>query len=157
MPYGEKLKTIKKDRGLTNVAIHKMCNVPLATVTRLFDEKNLSGNFETFVSIARGLNISLDELAGLKPPSVSVEEVHNSYSEILTKKDALIAEKDSIIVEKDNEITEKDKIIQLLKDGYQREHKGKNRLTSVLAIVAILVLIVFAIDVLNGHIGHIRY
>ena len=150
MPYGEKLKTIKKDRGLTNVAIHKMCNVPLATVTRLFDEKNLSGNFETFVSIARGLNISLDELAGLKPPSVSVEEVHNSYSEILAKKDALIAEKDSIIAEKDN-------IIQVLKDGYQREHKGKNRLTSVLAIVTILVLIVFAIDVLNGHIGHIRY
>ena len=150
MPYGEKLKTIKKDRGLTNVAIHKMCNVPLATVTRLFDEKNLSGNFETFVSIARGLNISLDELAGLKPPSVSVEEVHNSYSEISAKKDALIAEKDSIIAEKDN-------IIQVLKDGYQREHKGKNRLTSVLAIVTILVLIVFAIDVLNGHIGHIRY
>ena len=150
MPYGEKLKTIKKDRGLTNSEIHKMCNVPLATVTRLFDEKNLSGNFETFVSIARGLNISLDELAGLKPTTVSIEEVHKSYSEILAKKDALIAEKD-------NEITEKDKIIQVLKDACQREHKGKNRLTSVLAIVAILVLIIFAIDVLNGHIGHIQY
>lgn len=143
MPYGEKLKLIKKDRGLTNSAISKLCNVPLATVTRLFDEKNLSGNFETFVAIAKGLGISLDELAGLKPADTSVEEIHKSYSEQLAKKDVLLAEKD--------------KTIQSLTDAYRNEHRGKNRLTWVLSIIAILVLIVFAIDVLNGHIGHIRY
>lgn len=150
MPYGEKLKSIKKDRKLTNSQIHKMCDVPLATVNRLFDEKNLSGNFETFVSIARGLGISLDELAGLKPADTSVEEIHKSYSELL-------AEKDNLIAKKDNDIAEKDKIIQVLKEGYHREHMGKNRLTCVLVIVLVIVLIIFAIDVSNGHIGHIRY
>lgn len=150
MPYGEKLKLIKKERGLTNSAIHKMCNVPLATVTRLFDEKNLSGNFETFVSIARGLGISLDEIAGLKPVDTSVEEIHKSYSKLL-------AEKDDLIAKKDNEIAEKDKMIKSLEVGYQRELKGKNILTGVLVIIALFVLVVFAIDVLNGHIGHIRY
>ena len=150
MPYGEKLKLIKKDRGLTNSAIHKMCNVPLATVTRLFDEKNLSGNFETFVAIAKGLNISLDELAGLKPVSASVEETHRTYSEQLAKKDILLAEKDNVIANQD-------KIIKSLSDAYHNEHRGKNRLTWVLSIIAIIVLIILGVDVLNGHILHIRY
>ena len=150
MPYGEKLKLIKKDRGLTNSAIHKMCDVPLATVTRLFDEKNLSGNFETFVAIAKGLNISLDELAGLKPSDASVGEIHKTYSEQLAKKDALL-------VEKNNVIANQDKIIQSLSDAYRNEHRGKNRLTWVLATIAILLLIFFGVDILNGHILHIRY
>ena len=69
MPYGEKLKLIKTERHLTNLQISTMCDVPLATVTRIFDEKNPGGNFETYVAIARGLGISLDELIGLKQPN----------------------------------------------------------------------------------------
>ena len=69
MPYGEKLKTIKREKNLTNAEIHKVCNVPLATVTRVFDEGSQGGNFETYVSLARGLGFSLDELAGLKQPN----------------------------------------------------------------------------------------
>ena len=61
MPYGEKLKTIKREKNLTNAEIHKVCNVPLATVTRIFDECSQGGNFETYVSLARGLGFSLDE------------------------------------------------------------------------------------------------
>ena len=92
MPYGEKLKTIKKEKNLTNAEIHRVCNVPLATVTRVFDEGSQGGNFETYVSLARGLGFSLDELAGLKQPddqplASPIIETFNSYSEILKEKD----------------------------------------------------------------------
>ena len=97
MPYGEKLRIIKKDKKLTNVEIHKICSVPLATVTRMFDEGTQGGNFETFVSLARGLGFSLDELAGLKQPNEQplaspIIETFNSYSEILREKDERIQE-----------------------------------------------------------------
>ena len=92
MPYGEKLKTIKKEKKLTNAEIHKVCNVPLATVTRIFEEGSQGGNFETYVSLARGLGFSLDELAGLKQPNESpltspIIETFNSYAEILKEQE----------------------------------------------------------------------
>lgn len=151
MPYGEKLKLIKKDRGLTNSAISKMCNVSLATVTRLFDEKNLSGNFETFVALAKGLGFSLDELAGLKPPDKSAEDIHKSYAEILAKKDALIAEKDKTISEKDNTIAKQDATIQDLKDSHHRERNEKYKLSGMFAIFAVVLLVVLALDLMHGH------
>ena len=148
MPYGEKLKSIKNERHLTNAEIHKICDVPLATVTRLFDEKNLSGNFETFVSIARGLGISLDELAGLKQqdeaplPSPIVETI-NSYSELLKEKDERIAE-----LKEQNAALEKEK---------QAVRREKHRLASVLIGLVGVLVVGLLIYLLNGHIGHFRY
>lgn len=144
MPYGEKLNSIKEERKLTNAKISEICKVSLSTVTRVFDEKNLSGNFETFVSLARGLNFSLDELAGLKPPSTSVS------AELLKEKDERIREKD-------------EEIKSLIEDKIAiRKEKNKAVCISVavtLALVGIVAAfaILFIVDLLNGHIGHIRY
>ena len=124
MPYGEKLKSIKTERHLTNAEISKICNVSLPTVTRVFDEKNLSGNFETFVSIARGLGISLDELAGLKQPDEQpiaspIVETINSYGELLKEKDKQISE---------------------LKEDVNRERRDRYRITTVLIILVCFML-----------------
>ena len=148
MPYGEKLKSIKKERHLTNAEISKICNVPIATVTRLFDEKNLSGNFETFVAIARGLGISLDELAGLKQPDETplpspVIETINSYSELLKEKDERISE-----LKSQNESLEKEK---------KTIRREKHRIASVLFGLVGVLAVGLLIDLLNGHIGHFRY
>ena len=148
MPYGEKLKSIKNERHLTNAEIHKICDVPLATVTRLFDEKNLSGNFETFVSIARGLGISLDELAGLKQPGEEplpspVRETINSYSELLAEKDERIAE-----------LKTQNKALEKEKHDVRRE---KHRITSALIGLVCILVVGLLIDLFNGHVGNIRY
>ena len=145
MPYGEKLNLIKEERKLTNAKISKMCDVSLSTVTRVFDEKNLSGNFETFVSLAKGLNFSLDELAGLKPPaspSISAE----------------------LLKEKDERLKEKDEIIKALTEDKIAIRNEKNKaigitvaVTLALGSIVIGFAILFIIDLLNGHIGHIRY
>ena len=153
MPYGEKLKLIKKNRGLTNKAIHELCEVPLSTVTRMFDDETLSGNFETFVSLAKGLNFSLDELAGLKQPDKSSDDL----TQLLKEKDVKI-----------EQLTEQ---IKNLHDDYKTLREDNNSLRKdnqslrrgkfiIIGILVVLVTALFAYiiyDLLNGHLGVIRY
>lgn len=151
MHYGEKLKSIKAEKHLTNAEIAKICNVPLPTVTRVFDEKTLSGNFETFVSIARGLGLSLDELAGLKHPddqpiSSPILETFNSYSELLKEKDERIKEKDIAIGEliSDKNIIRKEKYKLI-------------GITLALGFIVAAMAILLIVDILNGHFGYFIY
>ena len=148
MPYGEKLKTIKKDKNLTNAEIHKICNVPLATVTRVFDEESQGGNFETYVSLARGLGFSLDELAGLKQPNEQplaspIIETFNSYSEILKEKDERI-----------RELKEQNAALENEKSHIRHE---KRKITSALLGLVLILVVGLLIDLFNGHIGNFRY
>ena len=104
MPYVEKLKMIKEEKDLPNVEIAKLSNLPLATITRIFNGSTLNPTFETIVQIAIALGVSLDEIAGLKqadePPIASpIESTLVSYSELLKEKDDRI-----IIIDKENVI-----------------------------------------------------
>ena len=148
MPYGEKLKSIKKEKRLTNAEIHKLCNVPLATVTRVFDETSQGANFETYALLARGLGFSLDELAGLKQPDETplpspVVETINSYSELLKEKDERITE-----LKAQNAALEKEK---------QIVRREKHKIASVLIALVGILVVGLLVDLLNGHIGHFRY
>lgn len=155
MPYGEKLKTIKKDKKLTNVEIHKICNVPLATVTRIFDDESQGGNFETYVSLARGLGFSLDEIAGLKQPNEQpftspVIETLNSYSEILKEKDERIRE----LKEQNARLEKAINTIETEKHDIRTE---KRKITSALLGLVFILVSGLIIDLFNGHIGNFRY
>lgn len=166
MPYGEKLKTIKKNKNLTNAEIHKVCNVPLATVTRIFDEESQGGNFETYVSLARGLGFSLDEIAGLKQPneqplSSPIIETFNSYSEILKEKDERIQElkeQNAKLQNTFNELKESsNKTIAVLEKEKSDIRTEKRKITSALLCLVLILVIGLLIDLLNGHIGNFRY
>ena len=134
MPYVEKLKMIKDEKGLTNAEIATLSNIPLATITRVFNERTLNPTFETIVRIAIGMGISLDELVGLKQPDESpiaspIESTINSYVELLK--------------EKDNRI---------------KELKNEKRTFIVILIFFVTFLMVLlSIDMLNGHFGHFQY
>ena len=151
MPYGEKLKLIKTEKHLTNNQIKDMCDLPLATVTRLFDEKNMSGNFETFVAIAKGLNISLDELAGLKPPA------KHPSSELLAEKDALIEKllEDNKTLREDNKTLREDN--SGLRDDNKTLRREKFKIAGVLVVLLILLTSWIIIDLANGHFGIFQY
>lgn len=166
MPYGEKLKTIKKNKKLTNNEIHKVCNVPLATVTRIFDEESQGGNFETYVSLARGLGFSLDELAGLKQPDEQplaspIIETFNSYSEILQEKDERIKElkeQNEKLQASFNELKKSsDKTFALLEEEKKDIRNEKRKITSALIALVLILVVGLLIDLLNGHIGNFRY
>lgn len=166
MPYGEKLKSIKKEKNLTNAEIHKVCNVPIATVTRIFDEESQGGNFETYVSLARGLGFSLDELAGLKQPNeqplaAPIIETFNSYSEILKEKDERIQElkeQNEKLQAAFNELKgSSDKTINLLEKEKKDIRHEKRKITSALIGLVLILVVGLLIDLLNGHIGKFRY
>lgn len=166
MPYGEKLKTIKREKNLTNAEIHKVCNVPLATVTRVFDEGSQGGNFETYVALARGLGFSLDELAGLKQPDEQplaspIIETFNSYSEILKEKDERIQEikeQNEKLQTAFNELkTSTDKTISVLEEEKKDVRREKHKITSALIGLVIVLVVGLLVDLLNGHIGNFKY
>ena len=166
MPYGERLKTIKKEKNLTNVEIHKICNVPLATVTRAFDEEYRGGNFETYVSFARGLGFSLDELAGLKQPdeqplAAPIIETFNSYSEILKEKDERIQElkeQNEKLQSAFNELkSSSDKTTAMLEEEKKDIRHEKRKITSALIGLVLILVVGLLIDLCNGHIGNFRY
>jgi transcriptional regulator with XRE-family HTH domain len=140
MPYVEKLKAIRDEKKITNVEIAKISNIPLATVTRVFNGQTPNPTFETISRIAVALGISLDEIIGLKepdePPVVPrIETALNSYSELLQEKDERIRE---------------------LKEEKERERKDRYKVTSVLICVVCFLLLLLAFDLINGQLGYFR-
>ena len=138
MPYLEKLKAFKEGKDLTNADIAKLSNLPLATITRIFNGSTPNPTFETFTQIAIALGVSLDEIAGLKepdePPIPSrIEMTLDSYSELLKEKDERIKE---------------------LKEEIEKERKEKHNITGVLALFIAFVLMILTIEILRNHFGH---
>lgn len=148
MPYVEKLKTIKKDKGLTNKQIADLGNIPLATVTRVFNEATMNPTFETIIGIAKAMGVSLDELVGFKQPdelpiATPIVETLSSHSELLKEKDERIAE-----------LKEQNAKLEADKESIRKE---KHKITSVLICLVIILVVGLLIDLCNGHIGRFRY
>ena len=135
MPYVEKLKMIKSEKGLHNADIAKLGDLPLATVTRVFNGQTSNPTFETITRIAIAMGVSLDELAGLKrpdePPIPSpIETALNTYAELLK---------------------EKDDRIQALEAEKDKEQKEKYKLAGIIIKLLIFMLVWLTLDILNGH------
>ena len=143
MPYLERLKVLKEEKKMTNADIAKLSNIPLATITRIFNGNTPNPTFETFAHIAIALGVSLDEIAGLKVPEADAPPVPapiaatlDSYAELLKEKDDRIAE---------------------LKAEKEKERKEKHAVAIVLCAFLALVTVILIVDVLNGHFGYFRY
>lgn len=137
MPYVEKLKALKEEKGLTNAEIATLSNLPLATITRIFNGTTLNPTFETIIQIAIALGTTPDEIIGLReqdePPIPSrIENTLNSYSELLKEKDDRIRE---------------------LKDSVEKQRKEKNMLQSAFVVFVAFVLIIFTIYILYHRVG----
>ena len=141
MPYLEKLKALKEERKITNVEIARVSNIPLATITHIFNGHTPNPTFETISRIAIALGTSLDEIAGLKqnkePPIASpIQNTLDSYAELLKEKDGRIKE---------------------LKEEKEYERKQKHKMTIALFCVIGFVLLILTVDILNGNFGYFRH
>ena len=141
MQYLEKLKALKEERDLTNAEIARISNIPLATITRIFNGSTPNPTFETISQIAIALGASIDELTGLKPHEAPlltspVETALTSYAELLREKDIRIND---------------------LKEEIKEVRREKHRFSLALAIIVAFLLILFTVDIMNGHFGYFRY
>ena len=141
MPYLQKLKDLKDKCKLTNAEIARLSNIPLPTVTRIFNGSTPNPTFETFAQISIALGASLDEIAGLKqaeepPMAPPIVTALDAYAELLKEKDDRIKE---------------------LKEEKAKEHKEKYKLAIALGCVTAVMLVILIIDILNGHFGYFRY
>lgn len=141
MPYVEKLKLIKEEKGLSNADISRVGNIPLPTVTRVFNGQTPNPTFETITGIAIGMGVSLDELAGMKqpnsPPIVSpIQSTLDSYSQLLSEKEDRIKE---------------------LKEEKKQERKERIRITTAFVLLIAFVLVILTMDIFNGHIGYFKF
>lgn len=141
MPYLERLKALKEERDITNAEIARLSNIPLATITRIFNGSTPNPTFETFSNIAIALGASLDEIAGLKQPEAPpvpapIAATLDSYAELLREKDERIRD---------------------LKDENEKTRHEKKRLGVALACIVGFVMLLLSIDILNGNFGYFRY
>lgn len=141
MMYLEKLIALKEERSMTNAEIARLSNLPLATVTRVFNGSTPNPTFETFAQIAIALGASIDEMAGLK----SADTPHISSP--------IVATLDSYV----ELLKEKDERIKELKEEKEKERKEKYKLAIAFGCFVAVVLLVLIVDILNGHFGYFRY
>ena len=141
MPYVERLKELKDKSKLTNAEIAKLSDLPLTTVTRVFNGSTPNPTFETFSHIATALGVSLDEIVGLKSPEekpldAQVGNTLSNYADLLREKDERIKD-----LQKDNKVLRRERIA----------------LAIFSAVIVAVVLLVIVLDVLNGHFGYFLY
>ena len=140
MPYINKLKELKEERGMTNGELARLSNVPLATITRIFNGHTPNPTFETVSALALALGTSLDVIAGAENKDEKIAspivQAFDAYAELLK---------------------EKDKQIRDLKEERTVARKDRRNLIIALCVILGIVVLFFAVDVFNGNFGYFRY
>lgn len=159
MDYLNKLRELKKEKGLTNEDIAELADVPENTVARIMSGGTQNPQFETVVRIAIALGGSVDQILGLAPETpeplpTRVENVVSNYADLLKSKDDLLTEKEKRIEAQQERIAH-------LQDAIANLRREKTRILFFIGGFTLIVLLAFVtilmVDVTNGNFGYFRY
>ena len=84
------LKRRKEQKGLTAQQLADQSGVPLSTISRIFAGHTDSPTFSTVSALARVLDLSLDELAGISVRPDPLTEAERKELEMLREEKALL-------------------------------------------------------------------
>ena len=148
MPYIDRLRALKEERGYTNAEIAQLSGISVGTVTRMFNGTTEEPLFSNYAKVVIALGGSLDEIIGLKQAEAPPVDAHIgntlvSYAEL--------------IKEKDERLKEKDSMIEMLKERCQQDRTERKRILWFCGIFVALILTILLVDVLNGNFGYFRY
>lgn len=153
MPYLEPFKEAKKTQNVSNNEIAVRSGTPLATVTKFFNEGSKNPSAITMSNIARVLNVSLDEVFGLKQPEnkldPNIEVIVNAHVENIKEKDEYIKEQNERIAQLQEDIKE----LRIEKLKIQKE---KSKILTFAFVFACVVIFILLFDMMNGHFGYFR-
>lgn len=148
MDYLQKLRELKKEKELTNEEIAELADIPENTVARILSGGTQNPQFENVVRIVIALGGSVDQILGIadkndEPMPSRVESVMTSYAELLKEKDKLLEEKNERI--------------RALQADKKRHNRNMAALMIFIGVFVGVILFILLYDMLNGHMGYIRY
>lgn len=159
MAYTKYLKELKERTKLTSAEIATLSNIPLATISRVFNGSTDNPTFETISKIVIAMGGSIDEMIGIKipdevPMTPQVDYTITAYADLLNEKDKLINAKDARI----SELVE---TVSVLRDTIKHERKERRRVLRIcagfMAAMFIFLMSLLIVDLFNGHFGYFRY
>ena len=147
--YNEMIK-----KGYTFTKLAARAGETKQTVVRFFKPESKNPSVETTKNIASALDISLDEVFGLKKPELkldpNIEAIINAHAEIIKERDARIKELSDRLIERDETIK------QLRVDKVKMQ-KEKSKVTTFTFALGAFVLAFLLFDLMNGHFGYFLY
>ena len=152
-----KIREAKDAQDLTNEDIAEMAGINETTISRILSGAGKRPSYDSLVTIAAALHISVDKIlyAVLPDEEVTpkVETVVETYANVLKVKDDLIQDKNA-------QIADKDELIDKLHEDISSSRSQRLKLTSALFIqslvlIALLVALVAYIgfDIAGGGFG----
>ena len=143
MNYLDKLKALKESRHMTSAEISERSGVPLSTVNRIFSGQTPNPLFDNVACIVIALGGSLDDIVD-NPSSDDHDDPTSAPDHAHTEDHA-------------NLLSEKDLRIRDLTASIMRLRKQNTRLLIFIGVFVSIVVLVLLFDMLNGHMGFIRY
>lgn len=140
MNVSAKLKELKEQKGMTNEEISEVSGIPENTVAKIISGSTQDPRLESVIRIVIALGGSLDVITGIATPDEAipsrVEQTMTNYAELLREKDERIRDKDRAL-----RTARRDRTILLV--------------AFICVLLAIIGVLLF--DLLNGHVGFVRY
>ena len=136
-----KIREAKDAKDLTNEDIAEMTGINETTISRILSGAGKRPSYDSLVTIAAALHISVDKIlyAVLPDEEVTpkVETVVETYANVLKVKDDLIQEKNA-------QIADKDELIDKLHEDISSSRSQRLKLTSALFIQSLVVIALLA-------------
>lgn len=156
-----KIREAKEAQDLTNEDLAEMTGINETTISRIISGAGKRPSFDTLVTMAAALHISVDKILYALLPDAEitpkVETVAENFANLVKVKDDLLASKDA-------QIADKDKAMEKMHNDLVTNRAQRRKLASVLfvqsvtlAVILALLIIYIIADISHGHFGFVRF
>lgn len=153
-----KIREAKEAQDLTNEDIAEMAGMNETTVSRVISGSGKRPSFDTLVTMAAALHISVDRILYALLPDAEITPKVETVAENFAN---LIKVKDDLINEKEAQIADKDELIDKMHVDLATNRQQRRRLASVLFVQAVVITALLAaltlyvcLDIIHGHFIH---
>ena len=156
-----KIREAKEAQDLTNEDLAEMTGINETTISRIISGAGKRPSFDTLVTMAAALHISVDKILYALLPDAEitpkVETVAENFANLVKVKDDLLASKDA-------QIADKDAAMEKMHNDLVTNRAQRRKLASVLfvqsvtlAVILALLIIYIIADISHGHFGFVRF
>ena len=153
-----KIREAKEAQDLTNEDIAEMTGMNETTVSRVISGSGKRPSFDTLVTMAAALHISVDKILYALLPDAEITPKVETVAENFAH---LIKVKDDLINEKEAQITDKDEIIDKMHADLVTNRTQRRKLATVLFVQSVVIAALLTalalyvcFDMIHGHFIH---